>query len=228
MIVLAIDTSGPCADIALRDGGERLATTSLRGAAHHSETLIGALDALLAHLRLGVNDIDLFACATGPGSFTGLRIGMATVLGLAEATGKPAIGVTTLEAMAFAYLNGAWPVAACLDARRGQIYAQVFRGDVDAPDPRDEPRAFRPADFAASLTEPTLVIGDGADAYADVLRDASNGRAVPVAPRLCYHPAESVAVIAERRIAAGASIAPLAPLYVRSWDAAGDAAATST
>lgn len=223
MIVLAIDTSGPCAEIALRDGDERLATTSLRGAAHHSETLIVALDALLAHLSLGVNDIDLFACTIGPGSFTGLRIGISTVLGLAEATGKPAIGVTTLEAVAFPYLNGAWPVAACLDAKRGQIYAQVFRGGFDRPDPDGDPRAWKPADFAASLAEPTLVVGDGADAYRDVLRDSSNGRAVPVAPGLCYHPAESVAMIAERRAATDAVTTPPIPLYVRSWDS-GDAA----
>ncbi len=219
MIVLAMDTSGPVAEVALRAGGERFATASLRGAAHHSETLIATLDTLLARLGVAVSDIDLFACTVGPGSFTGLRIGLATVLGLAEATRKPAIGIPTLEAIAFGYLNGRWPVAACLDAKRAQIYAQTFRGRGDESDPVDEPRAWPPAEFAASLIEPTLVVGDGADAYRDVLRDASNGHAVPVPPGLCYHPAESAAILAEHRAATGAALAPLVPLYVRSWDA---------
>ncbi|MCL4233847.1 MAG: hypothetical protein KJ042_04945, partial [Deltaproteobacteria bacterium] len=112
-----------------------------------------------------------------------------------------------------------WPVAACLDAKRGQVYVQTFAPNAAGPEPIAESRAWPPERFAATLVEKTLVVGDGIDEYRDALIEASGGLAVPVAAGLCYHRAGSVAILAERRFAAGLPVAPLAPLYLRSWDA---------
>jgi tRNA threonylcarbamoyladenosine biosynthesis protein TsaB len=123
-LILAVDTTGEHGSIALARAGEILDEVALHGPNGYSEILYGGLAALLARHDVKVADVDCFAAASGPGSFTGVRVGLACVKGLAEAVGRPAFGISNLEALARC---GTEPLrAAVIDARRKQIYGAVY------------------------------------------------------------------------------------------------------
>jgi len=122
--ILAIDTAGEHGSLALLRGEELLEEVSLRAPQGFSQVLYGHLAELLGRHALKIAEIGCFAAASGPGSFTGVRVGLACVKGLAEAAGRPAVAVSNLQAIAFC---GTAPLrAAVLDARRGEIYGAVY------------------------------------------------------------------------------------------------------
>jgi len=126
--ILAFDTSGPFCAAALRAGGRIVSQRNEPMPKGQAERLIPMLEEMLAEAGLGWPDLAALAVCTGPGNFTGVRIGVAAARGLALGLGVPAIGVTGLEALA----HGApRPVLACLDARRGQLYAQLFGENLE-------------------------------------------------------------------------------------------------
>jgi tRNA threonylcarbamoyladenosine biosynthesis protein TsaB len=120
-IILAVDTSSPRAGLALARGERLISSLAEESRAPHSQTLFLHLTALLARAQLDLAQVDAFAVATGPGSFTGLRVGLAAVKGLAHTLGRPAIGVTSLDATALA-ADFAGRVVAMIDAGRGEVY----------------------------------------------------------------------------------------------------------
>jgi tRNA threonylcarbamoyladenosine biosynthesis protein TsaB len=123
-LILALDTTHEHGSLALARGTELLEEIPLHGPTGFGQVMYGALTALLKGHGVAIGDIDRFAAASGPGSFTGVRVGLACIKGLAEATGKPAVAVSNLEAIA-SYGNA--PLrAAILDARRGDVYAAVY------------------------------------------------------------------------------------------------------
>ena len=123
-LVLAVDTTHEYGSIALARGDELLEEMPLHAAEGFGQVLYGRLRELLGRHRVELAGVDLFAAASGPGSFTGVRVGLACVKGLAEALRKPAVGVSNLEALAH-FGNGPRR-AAMLDARRGEIYGAVY------------------------------------------------------------------------------------------------------
>lgn len=130
MKILAIDTSTMLGGIAITDDSLGLiAEVRLNVKSTHSERLMTEIDHILTQAGLTLSDMDVFAVAIGPGSFTGLRIGLSTVKGLSYATGKPIVSVPTLEALAwnFPYCN--YPVCTMLDARKKEVYAALFKWD---------------------------------------------------------------------------------------------------
>lgn len=211
MRLLAVDTSGPCAGVALL-GDETWSRVSLRTRAQHAEVLIPVINDLLARNGWSLNDVDAFAVTVGPGSFTGLRIGLSTVMGLAAGAGKPIIGVPTLEAVAKPWRTGAHAVAACLDARREQLYVQIF--DAQAAEP--EPKAVAVGEVLGRLTERTLVVGDGSD----LLRRRPEASEHPLAffapGTLWYDAVEGLAAVAAERWQSGRFGERPAPLYLRA------------
>ena len=125
-LILAIDTTHESGSLALVRGGETLDETVLRAPTGFAHVLYGHIDALLRRNGLRLAEVDCFAAASGPGSFTGVRVGLACVKGLAEALGKPAAAVSNLRAIAS---FGTLPLrAAVLDARRGEVYGAVYDG----------------------------------------------------------------------------------------------------
>lgn len=133
-LILAVDTTHEYGSIALARGAEILEQAPLHGPTGFGQVLYGALAALLERHGVALRDIDRFAAASGPGSFTGVRVGLACVKGLAEARSKPAVAVSNLEALA---RFGRAPLrAAMLDARRGEIYGAVYdaAGQVVVPE----------------------------------------------------------------------------------------------
>ena len=223
MIVLALDTStreGSCA--IARDGEVHEEAGDGRS---HAEQLPQSLMALLDRSGLSLGHVDLFAVATGPGSFTGLRVGIAAMQGLAFATTKPLIGVSALDALAaiaesdsrFARAGApACPVATWIDAWRGEVYAALYSDGRQI----EAPTVELPAAVLARLRDrPPFVIGDAVPVYADLIRRTLPAATIadPAAPLL----AGMIARLAEAAAVAGHRPEPdaIRPLYVRRSDA---------
>lgn len=125
MRILSVDTSTMMTSIAILEGGRIIGDCSINQEQTHSEMLMTLVERLLIDLKLELKDIDLFAVAKGPGSFTGLRIGMTSIKAIVQALDKKIIGVSTLEAMAFSILNGK-NILALIDARGKRYFAGLF------------------------------------------------------------------------------------------------------
>lgn len=129
MLILGFDTTGPHGGAALGRDGESLGEERAEGKANYSVALFEMVDRLLARAGLRLADVDLFAAATGPGSFTGIRVGLAAAQGWAKAFGRPVRGVSIFEAMVAQADPTAGTVVPLLDARRGEFYVGVFRSE---------------------------------------------------------------------------------------------------
>ncbi|MCI0408290.1 MAG: tRNA (adenosine(37)-N6)-threonylcarbamoyltransferase complex dimerization subunit type 1 TsaB, partial [Acidobacteria bacterium] len=126
MIALGIDTSTPAGSVALRREERLLGEINLATGEHHQEKLLRSIDFLLDLVGLDISQVDLLAVALGPGTFTGLRVGIATVKGLAVATGVPAFGFSTLLALGHRYSARGLPVACMIGAGRGEVYSALY------------------------------------------------------------------------------------------------------
>src|SRR6059058_6004849 len=130
----------------------------------HSERLMGAVDRLLGDAGWTVRDLTGLAVAVGPGSFTGLRVGLSTVKGLAVALGVPVAAVPTLDALAASLPFAALPVCPVLYARKGEVYASLYRWDGGAMRREWAYEALAPEALAERLAEPVILLGNGASA----------------------------------------------------------------
>ena len=217
MLILALDTTTRSGSCALARHGTVLREDASAADQPPAARLPGDLMALLDAAGVSLADIDLFAVATGPGSFTGLRIGIAAMQGLAFAQHKPLIGISGLDALAASVPSGpGTSVATWVDAWRGEVYAARYEGGVCVEPPIVAP----PATLLAAVTTPPLFIGDGAATYRDAIAAALGERArfaEPLVPRL----AGRIALLAAAAAARGERPAPDAvrPLYVRRPDA---------
>jgi tRNA threonylcarbamoyladenosine biosynthesis protein TsaB len=218
MIILALDTSTRTGGCAVLRGDDVLAELPGDAARSHAERLPGDLMRVLEPARVGLADVDVFAVAIGPGSFTGLRVGIATMQGLALAADRPLVGVSVLDALAHAAAatDAVMRVATWVDAWRGEVYAALFAGgdevegaSVELPD-RILPRLRGTR---------TLFIGDGAAVHRDAILSAmgSHGELAPAPePPL----AGIIGRLARADVEAGLRPGPadIQPLYVRRPD----------
>ena len=178
MHILAIDTSQITVGVALLEDEIIRAEILIHREINHTEVLLPAIDRTCQTAGLGIAQIDLYALTLGPGSFTGLRIGASTVKGLALATGKPAVGVSTLEALA---QNGAGSdrlVCPVLHAQRREVYTAGYRTRADGRLERaTDERVLNVEDLLRGLREDALFLGDGAVDYEGVIREALGEKA---------------------------------------------------
>jgi tRNA threonylcarbamoyladenosine biosynthesis protein TsaB len=234
MLVLALDTTTRRGSAALSRDGVVLDCDVGDPALTYGQRLPGDLVRLLGRHTLGVGDVDLFAVAAGPGSFTGIRIGIATMQGLALANGRPLAGVSALDALNASEKGtgslfpddrskkapGTFFVGVWMDAQRGQVFSALYQGDrlLDGPcvdTPADTLSRWR-ADFIGGSAR-TLFVGDGALAYAALIRERLPQAAIdPDVPAL----ASAVARLAEVQAERGDPLPPEAirPIYVRRPD----------
>jgi len=226
MRILAADTSTMSGSLALLDGENLAAEWTLKSAQTHNRRLLKSIDSLLGQTGWTLDSIDAFAVASGPGSFTGLRIGMTTMKTLAWTTRKLYAAVCSLDALAFPLCFSANPVCALLDARKGEVYFALYRPDGKAGLRLEVPyEAISPPRLAKSLISmlsgPAVFCGDGWTAYGDFLKSKLGD--LVIEPPSSFHiiRAASVAELARRRLVQGLSEDPKssAPLYLRPSEA---------
>ncbi len=220
--LLALDTADRTAGVAVARGGEVLA--AVVGAAHrrHGSRLLGLVDACLAAAGVERADLSAVACTVGPGSFTGLRVGLATANGLSAALGVPAAGVSTLEALARAAMPFPGVVVPVLDAKKRQVYGAVFDGRSgrrSVPEAAWDPGALAAA--AAGAGGDVLLLGSGLGPYRDAFAEALGARAVFAPDWRWAIPPAQVAVLAAGVLERGEEAPPggLAPVYCRRSEA---------
>jgi tRNA threonylcarbamoyladenosine biosynthesis protein TsaB len=218
VIVLALDTTTRAGSVAIvADGDVRWEGTG-DPTLTHGERLPGELMTALRGAALDLASVDLFAVAAGPGSFTGLRVGIAAMQGLAVATGRQIVPVNTLEALALAADTGVSSVtAAWMDAQRGQVFAALYRRGQ--PVPLEPPSAMSPTETLGSWSSHDLAkavfIGDGAVRYAEVIRGIRPEAYILAPPPLAAIVGRIAAQSPERAVNPHAVI----PMYVRRPDA---------
>jgi tRNA threonylcarbamoyladenosine biosynthesis protein TsaB len=209
--ILAVDTSTPWASVALREGTETRGEVRRYGAEGHSRWLLPAIDSLLGGLGVAAADLEAYAVATGPGSFTGLRVGISTIQGLALASPRPCLGVSTLDALAALVTEGAAPRLAMMDAGRDEVYAALYEADGQL---EGERRVGTVETFLAEVTGEVTFVGDGAERYREHIQAALPRALVSPGP---WFVAAALGRLAEPRLAAGEGRGPetLRPLYLR-------------
>src|SRR5262245_24830501 len=211
--------------VALLEEGRVVAESRVSVAVTHGERLMATIDGVLRSARWELADVQAFAVAVGPGSFTGLRIGLSTVKGLAFATGKPAVGVPTLDALAWRLPFCAHPVCPVLDAKKNEVYAALYRTREGRLDLLEAPRAVSPATLVEELRDategPLVFMGDAVLPYGNVFVEALGSRARLAPADLRLPSAVTVGELGGAALARGESADPadLVPLYVRPSEA---------
>ena len=166
MLILAFESSAKAASVALVRDGALISQYSQCTALTHSRTLLPMAEDMLKNAELSMADVDMIAVAHGPGSFTGIRIGVSTVKGLAWAADKPCVGVSTLEAMAWQGLSAGGYICPVMDARRSQVYNAIFKieNGRSVRVTEDRPIALSElADEVRTLNAPVFLVGDGVE-----------------------------------------------------------------
>jgi tRNA threonylcarbamoyladenosine biosynthesis protein TsaB len=220
MKLLAVESATLSGGAAILDGDRLLGEITLNIAITHSERLLAAVDRLLADCGLAPADLEGLAVSVGPGSFTGLRVGLATVKGLAMALDLPIAPVPTLDALAARLPFADAPVCPILDARKNEVYLSLYRWRGDRMCREREYLALPPELAAAGLTAPVILLGDGIEACRPWLDGQGDG--IRIAPAVQRLPAAAtVAELGHAVLAAGDGVGAeaLVPLYLRPSEA---------
>jgi tRNA threonylcarbamoyladenosine biosynthesis protein TsaB len=220
--ILAIDTSTPVGSIALAEGPLLKAQHILNVGTTHNQRLLPGIDRLLGDTGWTLNDLDALAVSLGPGSFTGLRIGMSTIKGLAWATGKPLAGVPTLDALAANVPAGPYHICPVLDARKGEIYTAIYRqGSEQVPVKFTPYMTLKPEELAGLIVAKTVFVGDGLLSYGNHLSNQLGDRLLQAPPHLNIVHASCVAWMAWQMLRLGKheDVSGCIPIYVRPSEA---------
>jgi tRNA threonylcarbamoyladenosine biosynthesis protein TsaB len=234
MRIIGIDTSGASASVALTENGRLIAeeiypnwastlqTDAVNAKAKHAEAVLPLLESLLKTSALSLADIGGFAVSIGPGSFTGVRIGLSFVKGLVYGSGAAVIGVSTLFAHAFRVADHEGLICTILDARKGEVYAALFRKAGRALDRLMEDSVSSATTLVELVREwrdhpAFLFVGDGADAYRQLLSESLGTRALFQAEQHRFTMAGAVALLSERRFRSSDvdQLDSLIPAYIR-------------
>lgn len=225
MNILAIDTSTCMASVALTVGEKIAAESTFNTDRTLSARLIPEIERLLELAGLVIADIDLFAASTGPGSFTGVRGGVATVQGLALSGGKPCVGFSSLILLAMNFPLAAHPVCSLLDARKGEVYAALFDCSSTIPTALISDCVLPPERLLDLLLEttgkPVIFCGDGATRYHDLISEGMGPQALFPPFPLNTTRASNTASLALHAFQNGETVDPsrLLPTYLRASEA---------
>ena len=220
MKVLGIDTSTAVGSIGIIEDESIIAEYSLNIVESHSARLMPAIDDVLKRAALKIQEIDAFAVTIGPGSFTGLRIGVGTVKSFCYALKKPIVGVVTLDVLAYNLKFADKLICPILDARKQEVYTAIYRGGS---------KLVRQTDYLCTkiesilehLTEPTIFVGDGLNRYREVIVQNLKEHAIIVEPLFRFCRGAVVALLGYERIANGESdnYFSITPFYIRKPEA---------
>lgn len=212
MNILAIESAAQSAGAAVVCGDKLLSEQFLNNGLTHSQTLLPLVDAALSAAGKTVQDMDAVAVSAGPGSFTGVRIGMGTAKGLALGAEKPIILVPTLMALAYNVVSYSGIIVPIMDARRGEVYTATYHAENGVLEEITPMRAIPLVSLLEEL-DTALFIGDGVPVHRETIRKAMGDAATFAPAHLLYHRASSVAMAAQN--IAAVSPHEAAPFYLR-------------
>lgn len=217
MLMLSVDSSASPASVCLSEDRKIIADYYLNTGFTHSQTLMAMTESVLKISGKSAEDIDVYAVNSGPGSFTGVRIGVSAVKGMAYALDKPCIEVSTLMSMAYHFLGNHAVICACMDARRQQVYNALFKADGERIERLCDDRAISIEALLQELDTQEgeiILVGDGAEL---VNQSADHDRIKLASPQHRYQRASSVAMAAYDLYDRGEVVSPAAlmPRYLR-------------
>lgn len=217
MKILAVDSSAKTASVAVVDGKTLVSECFVNAGLTHSRTLMPMVDNALSQADIKIGEIDAFCVNAGPGSFTGIRIGVAAIKGLALCENKPCAGVSTLESVAYNFIDENCVVCASMDARCNQVYTALFRCENGRVIRLCDDKAVSIDDLCAELSaydEKIYLAGDGAEICAKVFGDKLPN-AVLAGENRRYQRAFGAALAAINNEEVFKNSAELAPVYLR-------------
>ena len=221
MKILAIDTSTPTCSVGIVDGSRTLAETVDASGQTHARHLMGMVDSAVSSSGVSLQEIDGFAVVTGPGTFTGLRIGISTIKGLASALSRPVAGVTSLETLAAQADIHTRLVCPVMDARRNEVYYGLYVSEKGVLRQVGEHQVAPPSSLVKSIREPCHFIGSGARLYQEIFEAALGPLSqFSETDRDTIH-AETIARLALDQFQENGShsLSTVSPYYIRRSDA---------
>ena len=221
MYILGIETSTMTGSIAIICDERLIVEYSVNTKTTHAERLLTSIDLVLQSASLTVQELDGIAVASGPGSFTGLRIGITTAKSIAYSIGKPIVGVPSLDALAAQYLHSDLLLCPIFDARKKEVYSAFYRNTGGQVQRLSDYSVITPENLVKDLEEPVLFLGDGVAPYRQQLTSLMGERALFSDPAHLPPRGSLVATLGSRRLADGDyddSFA-LTPCYIRKSDA---------
>lgn len=221
MKVLGIDTSTSCGSIGLVDEGKVISEYLLDCPETHSERLLKGIDFVLKDARLSVDDIDGWVVSLGPGSFTGLRIGISTVKGLALATQRPVAGVSTLDVLAFQVSPTPYLICPIIDAKKGEVYTAFYRYEENSLKRISTYKVLKPEELVHQINEKTLLVGNGIRNYGQYFQSVLPSLVIypPIPLHLPHGSILTLLGFECLRNGESLDLASFAPLYIRPSDA---------
>ena len=224
MIILAVDSSTPVQGVAIVDEKKNKEENFLNTGLTHSEQLLPAINQTLKQAKITLANIEAFALTQGPGSFTGLRIGIATIKGLAQVSGKKIVAIPTLDALAYNLWGYEGIICPILNARRNEVYTALYEMQAEEVVRISDYQAVNPEELAEILLKkekPVTFLGDGVLVYKDLFAEKLSSKA-------CWAPlhnlmvrASSVGILALQKLAQGIfdDLFTLEPMYIRRSEA---------
>ena len=199
MRILGIDSSTPGCSAALLNDDTIVAEQIAEPRPSHSKYLLQMVDQVFKEGQSCLNDVDGFAVTIGPGSFTGLRIGVSLLKGFVLATEKPFVGINSLEALARTLDAPQYPVCTVLDARKSEVYAAVFESREDGLHPLIKENALSPEALCDRIKAPTLFVGSGVERYRELFRKSLGDRFMEPGTQPKLSSAAGTALLASRQ-----------------------------
>lgn len=224
MKILALDTSGMNCSACIIDEEKVISDFNINTGATHSVILMPMIDSMLKYSSISLDDIDIFACSIGPGSFTGLRIGIATIKAFALANNKPVVGVPSLVGLAYNISNFDGIICSILDAKNDNVYAALFKYQDDKPVMIENYITDTIDDLTENLknkNEKVMFVGDGSISFKEKLKDALNENAYFAPLHLNNQLSTSIAKAALEKATHGEteSCDTLMPMYLKKSQA---------
>ena len=221
MRILAVDTATKSCSVAVTENETILGEITQVSEQTHSKHLLEMVHAVMREVGLSLSELDGFAVTRGPGSFTGLRIGISSIKGLALAMNRPVVGISSLLTLAQQIEPTALLVCPLIDARKGEVYTSIYRYGADGLAPELEERVLVPLEAVQTIHSPCIFVGSGAILYRDLIIDQL-GELASFAPEDRHIiQASTVAFLGLKRFESGdaGEVADLVPFYIRKSDA---------
>lgn len=221
MRILAVDTATKSCSVAVTENETVLGEITKVSEQTHSRHLLEMVQAVMSKTRLTLSDMDGFAVTRGPGSFTGLRIGISSVKGLALAVNKPVVGISSLQTLAQQIAPTSYLICPLIDARKGEVYTSMYRWDTDALTPEHGERVLRPHEAVRNIHSHCIFVGNGAVLYRAFIMQRLGDLASFAPDDRHIIQASTVAYLGLKRFESGdaGEVADLLPDYIRKSDA---------